>query len=202
MFTGLVEEIGTVRALDGDAGGVRMEVAAVIVTADLRIGDSVAVSGTCLTAVEVRPDGFAVDMVAETLARTSLGDRLVGHGVNLERALRADARLGGHIVQGHVDDIGTVSDVIPEGDGRRIRVDVPPALRRYIVAKGSIAVDGVSLTVAAMTESGFEVALIPHTASVTTLGRLAAGDVVNLEVDMVAKYVEALVAPYRPEGDR
>ncbi len=202
MFTGLVEEIGTVRALDGDADGVRMDITAHVVTGDLRIGDSVAVSGTCLTAVEVRADGFAVDMVAETLARTSLGDRLVGDGVNLERALRADARLGGHIVQGHVDDIGRVREVRPEGDGRRIRVDVPAPLRRYVVRKGSIAIDGVSLTVATTYESGLEVALIPHTLEVTTLGRLAEGDVVNLEVDLVAKYVEALAAPYRPEGDR
>lgn len=202
MFTGLVEEIGTVRALDGDVDGIRMDIGASLVTDDLRVGDSVAVSGTCLTAVEVRPDGFAVDMVPETLARTSLADRLVGDGVNLERAVRADTRLGGHLVQGHVDDIGRVVDVTHVGDGRRVRIDVPAPLRRYIVRKGSIAVDGASLTVAATTESGFEVELIPHTLAVTTLGRLAAGHVVNLEVDMVAKYVEALVAPYRPEGDR
>lgn len=201
MFTGLVEEVGTVAQLHGDAAGVRLVVAAQQVTDGLGLGDSVAVDGACLTVVACDAERFAVDAVSETLRRTALGDRAVGDRVNLERAVRAGDRLGGHLVQGHVDGVGTVTAVTPEGAGRRLAVAMPTELRRYVVSKGSIAIDGVSLTVAVTTADGLAIALIPHTLSVTTLGDLAPGRRVNLEVDLVAKYVEALAAPYRPSED-
>ncbi len=199
MFTGLVEEIGTVRSVEGDAEGVRIAVSASTVVDGVALGDSIAVSGACLTVVAFDDEGFAVDVVTESLRRTTLGERAAGDPVNLERAVAAGARLGGHIVQGHVDGVGTVVSVVPEGEGVRIAVDAPPEVHRYVVEKGSITVDGVSLTVAARTPGGFEIALIPHTLAVTTLDRLGPRDRVNLEADMIAKYVEALVTPYRPD---
>jgi riboflavin synthase len=161
------------------------------------------VNGACLTAVEIGPDRFAVDAVAETLRRTTLGGMRPGDRVNLERALRAGGRLDGHIVQGHIDGTGVVRDVRPEGRSAIIEITAQPAQLRYIVEKGSIAVDGVSLTVAGRLPDAFTVALIPHTMSATTLGPQALGRAVNLEVDVLAKYVEALVAPYaRAPEDR
>lgn len=201
MFTGLVEEVGTIRAVEGDSQGVRITVDASTVIEGVALGDSIAVSGACLTVVGSDAGGFAVDVVTESLRRTTLGDRAAGHPVNLERAVAAGARLGGHIVQGHVDGVGVVVSVVPEGEGVRIGVDAPPEVHRYVVEKGSITVDGVSLTVAARTAGGFEIALIPHTLAVTTLGHLEPHDRVNLEADMIAKYVEALVTPYRPEAN-
>lgn len=198
MFTGLVEEVGAIRSVTGDAQGARLEIDAQVVIDGVQLGDSIAVAGACLTVVAFDSSGFAVDVVAESLRRTTLGLRAAGDPINLERATMAGARLGGHIVQGHIDGVGTVRSVVPEGTGVRLAVDVPDGIHRYIVEKGSITVDGVSLTVASRTEEGFEIALIPHTLAVTTLGRLASGDRVNLEADMVAKYVEALVTPYRP----
>ncbi len=200
MFTGLVEEVGTVRSIEGDADGVRITMDAATVIDDVAMGDSIAVSGACLTVVAFDAQGFSVDVVTESLRRTTLGERVSGDPVNLERAVAVGSRLGGHIVQGHVDGVGTVASVTPEGEGVRIAIDEPPEVHRYVVEKGSITVDGVSLTVAARTPGGFEIALIPHTLAVTTLGRLGAGDRVNLEADMVAKYVESLVTPYRPEA--
>lgn len=200
MFTGLVEEVGTVRSIEGDADGVRITMDAATVIDDVAMGDSIAVSGACLTVVAFDAQGFSVDVVTESLRRTTLGERVSGDPVNLERAVAVGSRLGGHIVQGHVDGVGTVASVTPEGEGVRIAIDAPPEVHRYVVEKGSITVDGVSLTVAARTPGGFEIALIPHTLAVTTLGRLGAGDRVNLEADMVAKYVESLVTPYRPEA--
>ncbi|MFN8109822.1 MAG: riboflavin synthase [Thermoleophilia bacterium] len=196
MFTGLVEEMGRVVAVDREAEGARVAFRAPLVADGLAVGDSVAVDGACLTAVRVDPDGFAVQAVAETLRRTCLGDRRVGDAVNLERALLASARLGGHIVQGHVDGTGTVASATPEGDSAVVRVDAPPGIMRYVVEKGSVCVDGVSLTVAGRDDAGFTIALIPHTMGATTLGPAAVGRRVNLEVDLVAKYVEALVGPY------
>jgi riboflavin synthase len=196
MFTGLVEEVGAVTAVTPGAAGARVAFRAPRVADGLAPGDSVAVDGACLTAVEVLPGGFAVEAVAETLRRTCLGDRRPGDAVNLERALAATARLGGHLVQGHVDGTGTVAAATPEGESVLLRVEAPPDLLRYVVEKGSVAVDGVSLTVAGRDAAGFTVALIPHTMAHTTLGPAAAGRRVNLEVDLVAKYVEALVAPY------
>jgi riboflavin synthase len=197
MFTGLVEEIGTVAALDVRSDGARLRVSATRVVEGLALGDSVAVDGACLTVVAIHDDGFEIDAVAETLRRTALGDRSAGERVNLERALRAGDRLGGHLVQGHVDGTGRISSVTDAGTGARIGVTAPPEILRYVVEKGSITVDGVSLTVAAREGEGFAVALIPHTLGATTLGGMVAGRRVNLEVDLVAKYVEALVAPYR-----
>jgi riboflavin synthase len=202
MFTGLVEEGGTVTEVRPGDEGARIAIAAAVVLDGLAVGDSVAVNGACLTAVAVTGDGFAVDAVAETLRRTALGALAPGDRVNLERPLRAGDRLDGHIVQGHVDGVGEVASVTREGESALLEVSAPEDLLRYVVEKGSITVDGVSLTVAGRAPGAFRVALIPHTMSVTTLGPQALGRRVNLEVDVVAKYVEALVAPYAPRGDR
>lgn len=198
MFTGLIEEGGRVAGIRPAEQGARLEVAAQCVLDGLEPGDSVAVNGACLTAVEIGPEGFAVDCVAETLRRTSLGGLAVGDRVNLERPMRLGDRLDGHLVQGHVDGVGTVRAATPEGESTVLEISAPAGLLRYIVEKGSIAVDGVSLTVAARRPDAFTVALIPHTMSVTTLGPQAVGRAVNLEVDVVAKYVESLAAPYAP----
>ncbi|MGH9125715.1 MAG: riboflavin synthase [Acidimicrobiales bacterium] len=185
MFTGIVEELGVLRAR---AGG-RFAFGAAVVTEDARVGDSIAVNGCCLTVVELGDGWFAVDAVDETLARTNLGRLSAGDPVNLERPVRLADRLGGHLVQGHVDAVGEVVDPAPA-----LRVRAPEALLRYVVEKGSITVDGVSLTVVAALDDGFTVAVIPHTMEVTTLGRRGPGDAVNLEIDLVAKYVERLLA--------
>ena len=193
MFTGLVREIGTVVSLNGGESGVRLELEAPRTAAGAALGDSVAIDGVCLTVVAVAGNRLAFDAVPETLARTSLGSLGAGSPVNLEPALRAGDALGGHYVQGHVDDVGTVRSVEPEGDGRRIWFDAPADLLRYVVVKGSIAVQGTSLTVAALDGRGFAVALIPHTLAATTLGTLERGQRVNLEADVLAKYVERLL---------
>jgi riboflavin synthase len=193
MFTGIVEELGTVIAADITERGARFTISGPVVTGDLTIGDSISVNGTCLTAVAVHQVTFEVELVLETLNRTSLGDVVSDSPVNLERAMPASGRFDGHIVQGHVDGVGTVSSVEPEGNGKRIGIDLDQALLKYVVEKGSITLDGVSLTVAALTRHGFEVALIPHTLEVTTLGTRQVGDRVNVEVDILAKYVERLM---------
>jgi riboflavin synthase len=188
MFTGLVETTGTIERL---AGG-RLSVATAV-PLGLAEGDSVAVNGVCLTATAIENGRFDADVMPETLRRTALGALGAGDPVNLELALRADGRLGGHIMQGHVDGTGTVDSVREEGFARVVRVSVDPALLRYVVEKGSIAVDGVSLTVSAIADAWFEVSLIPETLERTTLGAAEPGRVVNLEVDVLAKYVEKLV---------
>ena len=194
MFTGLVREVGEVVSVEHDGGGVRLAVRSPITAADAAVGDSVAISGVCLTVVEA-PDGVVVfDAVPETLARTTLELLRPGARVNVEPALRAGDPLGGHYVQGHVDGVGTVRSVEPEGDATRVWFDAPSEILRYAVEKGSITVDGTSLTVAALGGDAFAVALVPHTLRATTLGHLEAGDRVNLEVDVLAKYVERLVA--------
>ncbi len=193
MFTGLIREVGTVAALAGGADGVRLELDAPETALGASLGDSVAIDGVCLTVVAVDGARLGFDAVPETLARSSLGSLGEGSRVNLEPALRAGDPLGGHYVQGHVDGVGTVRSVQPEGDGRRLWFDAPSDLLRYIVRKGSIAVQGTSLTVADLDEAGFAVALIPHTLTATTLGRLTPGDRVNLEADVLAKYVERLL---------
>ena len=194
MFTGVVREVGEVVSVEGDGRGVRLAVRAPLTAADAALGDSVAISGVCLTVVEA-PDGVVTfDAVPETLARTTLGRLNSGARVNVEPALRAGEPLGGHYVQGHVDGVGTVRSVEPEGDGTRVWFDAPSDTLRYAVEKGSIAVEGTSLTVAALDDAGFAVALVPHTLRATTLGALATGDAVNLEVDVLAKYVERLLA--------
>ena len=177
--------------------GVRLTVLTPLAS-ELRRGDSVAVNGVCLTAVEVEEHGFRADVMAETLRRSSLGPLAEGDEVNLELPLRAGDRMGGHVVQGHVDGLGEVVDVREEGFARLVRVRADPALLRYVVAKGSVAVDGVSLTVAEVDEGGFVVSLIPETLERTTLGAAVAGRTVNLEVDVLAKYVEKLVPAPRP----
>lgn len=182
MFTGLVREVGSIAAWEGG----RLVVAC---STEASLGDSVALDGVCLTVVAAEPGRLAFDVVPETLDRVKPFRRRV----NVEPALRAGEPLGGHYVQGHVDGIGTVTAVTPEGDGARVAI-ASPELARYLVEKGSIAVDGVSLTVAALTDDGFEVALIPHTRELTTLGELVPGDSVNLEADVLAKYVEKLLA--------
>jgi riboflavin synthase len=192
MFTGLVEDLGTVVAVDRTADGAALTVESPLAR-QLGEGDSIAVNGVCLTATGICGDRFGADVMHETLRRSSLGDVDSGTRVNLELALRADARLGGHIMQGHVDGVGVVAGVREDGFARVVTVEPDPALLRYVVEKGSIAVDGVSLTVAAVDDSTFSVSLIPETLERTNLGGTDTGRTVNLEVDIVAKYVEKLV---------
>ena len=192
MFTGLVREVGqVVSRSEGET--IRIELTAPETAALSTVGDSVAIDGVCLTVAAVDGATLAFDAVPETLARTSLGALAAGSRVNLEPALRAGEPIGGHYVQGHVDGVGTVRSVAAEGDGRRLWFDLPADLRRYVVEKGSIAVQGTSLTVAALDDAGFAVALIPHTLAATTLGAFAPDDRVNIEVDVLAKYVERLL---------
>jgi riboflavin synthase len=193
VFTGLIREVGTVVSREGGPDGVRLMIDAPTTAAAAQLGDSIAIDGVCLTVVATAGHTLAFDAVPETLDRSSLATLDQGSRVNLEPALRAGEPLGGHYVQGHVDGVGSVRSVEPEGDGKRIWFDAPPDLLRYVVEKGSIAVQGTSLTVAAVDAAGFSVALIPHTLSETTLGVLAAGDRVNLEADVLAKYVEKLL---------
>jgi riboflavin synthase len=193
MFTGIIESLGTIKRTADVDGGRRLVLDAEDLAVGIEIGDSLAVNGVCLTAVEVGPDGVAADVVAETLRRSNLGSVQQGDRVNLERPMRADGRFDGHIVQGHVDATGEVTRVVAEGEGRLIRISAPPDGLRYVVEKGSITVDGVSLTVTSVDAAGFEIALIPHTISVTTLGLRRPGDMVNLEFDVLAKYVERLL---------
>ncbi|WP_336923895.1 riboflavin synthase [Aquipuribacter sp. SD81] len=194
MFTGIVEELGEVVRLEVAADSARLTVHGPLVTTDAAHGDSIAVNGVCLTVVDVGDGSFTADVMAETLARSALSGLGPGAPVNLERALRADARLGGHVVQGHVDGVGEVLARTPGERWEVVRVSLPAALRPYVVEKGSIAVDGTSLTVSAALDDAFEVSLIPTTLEATTLGRRAVGERVNLEVDVLAKYVERQVA--------
>jgi len=194
MFTGIVEELGRVRAVCRHEGGARLEIDASAVLGDAVIGASIAVNGCCLTVVELGDGWWAADAVTETLMRTSLGALAAGDPVNLERPVRLEDRLGGHIVQGHVDGLGSVRAVEPDGFARVVTIAAPPELLRYVVEKGSIAVNGVSLTVVDVDAGAFSVSLIPETLERTTLGNAAPGAPVNLEVDVVAKYVEKLVA--------
>ncbi len=187
MFTGIVEELGRVEAFERG----RLRIAATNVVTDAEIGDSIAVNGCCLTVVARTDEGWEADVSDETLRRTNLAALQPGEAVNLERAVRLADRLGGHLVQGHVDTVGVVVEAAPD-----LRVGVPAALMRYIVEKGSITVDGVSLTVVDALPDGFTVAVIPHTSAVTTLGTRRVGDTVNIEVDVMAKYAERLIAAY------
>jgi riboflavin synthase len=193
MFTGIVRELGRIAALDGTSDGARIVVDAPQTAAAAAVGDSVAINGVCLTVTDATDGSLAFDAVPETMRRSSLGRLAPGERVNVEPALRAGEPLGGHYVQGHVDGVGQIRRSEPEGDGKRVWIDVTPELLRYLVEKGSVAAEGVSLTVAELDDAGFAVALVPHTLAVTTLGGLAAGDLVNIEVDVLAKYVERLV---------
>jgi riboflavin synthase len=193
VFTGIIREVGRVEALERRDAGVRLGVRAPETAASTRTGESVAVHGVCLTATDVRDGAIWFDAVPETLERSSLGRLGEGEPVNVEPALRAGEPLGGHLVQGHVDGIGVVRAVEPDGEGGRATIGAARELLRYCAEKGSIAVDGVSLTVAAVETDAFTVVLVPHTRRATTLGALRPGDQVNLEVDVVAKYVERLL---------
>lgn len=200
MFTGIVEELGLVREITELVDAARLTVAASTVTEDAKHGDSIAVNGVCLTVVEVAGGAFTADVMRETLDRSSLGKLAAGDQVNLERAAALGDRLGGHLVQGHVDGTGTVTGREPAEHWELVRISMPPQLSRYLVTKGSIAVDGVSLTVVEVTGTEFTVSLIPTTLRLTTLGHRRPGDMVNLEVDVVAKYVERLAMPHLERG--
>lgn len=192
MFTGLIEDLGSVRALERSEQGARLRIGTRLAS-QLKQGDSVAVDGVCLTAIDVRDGDFAAEAMLETLRRSALGALEPGAQVNLELALRADGRLGGHVVQGHVDGTGLLSEIRAEGIARVLRIDCAPDVARYLVEKGSVAVNGVSLTVSALGEEWFEVSLIPETLARTNLGVMTVGDRVNLEVDVLAKHVERLL---------
>ena len=199
MFTGIVEELGEVVAVEPLADASRLSVRGPLVTSDAAHGDSISVNGVCLTVVDNRDGVFTADVMAETLNRSSLGVLRSGSPVNLERAVRVTDRLGGHLVQGHVDGTGTIERVTPDAHWTVVRMSLPDGLSRYVVEKGSITVDGISLTVSAVGPDWFEVSLIPATLALTTLGSKGAGEPVNLEVDVMAKYVEKLLlAGVRP----
>jgi riboflavin synthase len=193
VFTGIVEELGEVVALEELGDSARLTVRGPLVTAGAAPGDSIAINGVCLTVTDSSDGTFSADVMGETLGRSSLGALAAGSAVNLERPLRLDDRLGGHLVQGHVDGTGTIAERRPGKRWDVVRISIPPSLARYVVEKGSIAVDGISLTISALGGDWIEVSLIPETLARTTLGRRQPGDVVNLEVDMIAKYVERLL---------
>lgn len=196
MFTGIIEELGAIRKITSVKDGARLEVSARTILSDAKIGHSISVNGVCLTVVDKGSDWFAADVSAETLRRTSLKQAKTGTRVNLERAMLASSRFGGHIVQGHVDGTGQFAEANASGDGWVVRVGFPPELARYVVEKGSITVDGISLTVASLGDTWFEIAVIPHTWKVTNLSALERGTAVNLEVDIIAKYVERMMGGY------
>jgi len=194
MFTGIVEEMGTVTTFRRHAGGARLAVAAATVLVGTVPGDSVNVNGVCLTVVEKEPSEFSADIALETLKVSNIGDVSSGQKVNLERALQLSARVGGHLVTGHVDAVGRIRERRQEGNSWRFFIEAPEIALRYMVKKGSVAVDGISLTVADMDRTGFAIAMIPHTAKLTTLGFKAAGDSVNVETDVIGKYIEKLLS--------
>lgn len=195
MFTGLVEETGTVLAVRRGTHSGLLEIGAKRVLSGLKLGDSVAVNGVCLTVTAAKAGGFSADVMHETLDRSTLGGLVPGSRVNLERAMPADGRFGGHIVSGHIDGVGTVTSTRRDDIAVWYTIEAPSALLRYVVEKGSVAIDGISLTVASVTERDFSVSVIPHTASVTLLGEKGPGDRVNLETDIIGKYVEKLLGP-------
>ena len=201
MFTGIVEELGIIRSIQREAQGASIEIQASEGLTDAKVGDSIAVDGACLTMRSLTPGAFAADVSAETLRRTTLGERKVGERVNLERPLRLSDRLGGHLVLGHVDEVATICAWKDEGDASLMRVTISDNTRRYITYKGSVTVDGISLTVSDVSTDSFEVALIPHTKAVTTLGTKRNGARVNLEVDLIARYLETLLKSGDQEQD-
>lgn len=200
MFTGIIEEIGTVRRIEHGAKDARLTIQAKTVLEDTRIGDSIATNGVCLTVVSMTDDSFSADVMAESLRRSSLGTLQGGSLVNLERAMAANGRFGGHIVSGHIDGTGTIASQKREDNAVWVKIKTPAPLLRYIVEKGSIAIDGVSLTVAAVTDTDFSVSIIPHTGAQTILLGKKPGDPVNLECDVIGKYVEKLTAPHKTDG--
>ena len=201
MFTGIVEEIGTITQIQRNAQGSTLSISASDVVSDGKVGDSIAVDGACLTMTRVDAGSFTADISAETLRRTTLGERKSGDAVNLERPLRLADRLNGHLVLGHVDDVGVVSGWKDEGDSSLMRVSAPQAVMRYVVYKGSICVDGVSLTIAKLLDDEFEIALIPHTKKVTILGRKRVGERANIEVDLLGRYIERMLTNQIQKSD-
>lgn len=197
MFTGIIEETGTVRKIIGSQTSGFIEIKANKVLIDTNIGDSIAVNGVCLTVTRLQGDSFVADVMAETLRKTNLGSLPIGGSVNLERAMAANGRFGGHIVSGHIDGTGEVVSLQPEGNAVWVTISAPPPILHLIVNKGSIAIDGISLTVAYVDDSVFKVSIIPHTGEETTLLKRRPGDVVNLENDIIGKYVEKLLLPYQ-----
>jgi riboflavin synthase len=193
MFTGIVEEMGAVIALEKTLAGTKMTILASTIMQDMKIGDSISVNGTCLTVVSKAERDFSVEVSPETLSITTLGQLAAGAAVNLERAMKLSERIGGHLVAGHVDGVGTVRSRHQEGNAIFFAIEAPPEVLRYCVVKGSITVDGISLTVNEVTDRAFTVAIIPHTAKVTTLGLKQVNDLVNLESDLIGKYVERLL---------
>ncbi len=193
MFTGIIEEAGKIAALEKHAGGAKIKIAAQVVTENTSEGDSIAVSGVCLTALEIKKDSFAADISPETLRRSTLGNLKIGSIVNLERAVTAATRLGGHIVQGHIDARGKFAAAIKNGNFWTVRINFPQEIGQYLVYKGSVSVEGISLTIAGLAEDYFEIAVIPKTWELTNLSSLKAGDEVNLEADVIAKYVERIM---------
>jgi riboflavin synthase len=200
MFTGIIEEMGAVRALRQEGGAARLTVSASTVLQGTALGDSISVNGVCLTVVDKKADEFSADVAVETLKVTNLGELKIGARVNLERALQLSARIGGHLVSGHVDAVGRIRSKRQEANGWRIVIDAPEQVLRTVIKKGSIAVDGISLTVADLDRTGFSVAMIPHTAKLTTLGFKSSGDTVNLENDIIGKYVERLLSGSIEQG--
>ncbi|HET6855431.1 MAG TPA: riboflavin synthase [Pyrinomonadaceae bacterium] len=194
MFTGIIEELGSVHSIEERGDNARIVISAHVVTEGTNYGDSISVNGVCLTALDIHPDSFAADVSRETLLRSTLGSLKPGTPVNLERAVTPATRLGGHIVQGHVDARGEFTGVEDHGESWTIRIAYPSEIARYLVFKGSVAVEGISLTIAGLTDEYFEVAIIPKTWEVTNLSHLKPGDGVNLEVDVIGKYVERLLA--------
>lgn len=201
MFTGIIEELGEISAFDKRGDGAKIKVSAQIVTVDSKEGDSISVNGVCLTAIDIRSDSFAADVSNETLRRSTLGKLNAGAPVNLERAVTPTTRLGGHIVQGHVDATGTFLQATKQGDFWTVRVGFPAEIARYLIYKGSISVEGISLTVANLADDSFEIAVIPKTWNLTNLHALKNGDAVNLEADMIAKYVERILL-YRKADEK
>jgi len=199
MFTGIIEELGEISNLEKSAGGARIKISAKVVTENTAEGDSIAINGVCLTALDIKADGFSADVSSETLNRTTLGKLNVGAKVNLERAVTVSTRLGGHIVQGHVDARGKFLEAAQTGGFWTVRVLFPKEIGQYLVYKGSISVEGISLTIADLSEDSFEIAVIPRTWELTNLSALKSGDEINLEADVIAKYVERIMLYKREE---
>ena len=195
MFTGIIEEIGTIQRLERGTNSGRLTIAGQVIFSDLKLGDSVAVNGVCLTASNITGNQFTADVMPATLDRTALSGLGPGSRVNLERAMPADGRFGGHMVSGHIDGMGQITALRPDANAVWVQISAGPEILRYVIAKGSIAVDGISLTVAELTDIGFSVSIIPHTGSETTLLSKKTGDLVNLEADLIGKYVEKLFQP-------
>lgn len=193
MFTGIIEEIGKIQGIQKRASSAVLSVQASEIMQDIHLGDSIAVNGVCLTAASISPNGFTTDVMHETLDRSSLGNLRIGSHVNLERAMTANGRFGGHIVSGHIDGTGTILDIRKDDNAVWYTIKAPLPILRYVIEKGSIAIDGISLTVAKVCRDGFSVSIIPHTASLTTLSSRRVGDLVNLENDCIGKYVERLM---------